>query len=240
MVKTINLISGPRNVSTALMYSFAERPDTRVIDEPLYGHYLRLTHAPQPHWDELIHLLETDGEKAVRESILTLPPDCDVYFIKNMAHHLIELDDAWLSEVENVFLIRDPEQMLPSLINQIAEPIGRDVALEAQANWFDRVRAEGKDPVVLDSKELLLDPEKILQELCERIGINFDPGMLSWEAGPREEDGPWAKYWYQNLHKSTGFAPYCEKTDPFPERLVPLLEETRPFYEKLYAEALKA
>ena len=34
----LNVWSGPRNVSTALMYSFAQRSDTRVVDEPLYAY----------------------------------------------------------------------------------------------------------------------------------------------------------------------------------------------------------
>ena len=236
----LNLISGPRNVSTALMYSFAQRSDTKVVDEPLYGHYLKLTEAPQPKWRQMIDVLENDGEKAVREIILSPPAGADIWFIKNMAHHFIELDDAWLSEVTNVFLIRDPEQMLPSLVNQIAEPIQRDVALQAQAEWFDGLVAEGQNPLVLDSKKLLLDPAGVLRELCERLEVTFDESMLQWPAGPREEDGPWAPYWYHNLHKSTGFGPYREKTEPFPEKLRDLLDESRPFYDRLYEKAIKA
>src|ERR687883_192922 len=44
----LSVWSGPRNVSTALMYSFRQRPDTLVVDEPLYGHYLRVTSADHP------------------------------------------------------------------------------------------------------------------------------------------------------------------------------------------------
>lgn len=235
--KILSLWSGPRNVSTALMYSFAEREDTAVNDEPLYGHYLSLTHAPQPHWNELIEVLETDGEKVVREVILN-PPDVPLFFIKNMAHHLIDLDAGFLDELTNVFLIRDPEQMLPSLVNQIAEPTPRDVALEQQATLFRDLAERGREPIVIDSKALLLEPEIVLRRLCERVEIPFDPAMLSWEPGPRPEDGPWAPYWYHNLHKSTGFAPYTEKTEPFPEALVPLLEASRPHYEFLLEQAL--
>ncbi|MCB1065375.1 MAG: sulfotransferase family protein [Verrucomicrobiae bacterium] len=239
--KIINLLSGPRNVSTALMYAFAQRADAAVVDEPLYGHYLRLTQAPQPHWQEMVEILETDGEKVVREVILSPPSGKGVWFIKNMAHHLIDLDFAWLSDprMVNVFLIRDPVQMLPSLINQIAEPTMRDAAYESQAQWFRELDAAGLNPQVLDAKALLLDPEGVLNELCQRLGIDFDPAMLSWEPGPRPEDGPWAKYWYHNLHRSKGFAPYTEKTEPFPERLQPLLEASRPHYEYLLGRAIQ-
>ncbi len=240
-VTIVNLLSGPRNVSTALMYSFAQRSDTAVVDEPLYGHYLRLTHAPQPHWEEMLEILETDGEKIVREVILSPPPGKAVWFIKNMAHHLIDLDVTWLSDprVVNVFLIRDPAQMLPSLINQIAEPTMRDAAYESQARWFRELDAAGLEPQVLDARALLLDPEGVLTELCRRVGIDFDPFMLAWEAGPRPEDGPWAKYWYHNLHRSTGFGPYTVKSEPFPDRLRPLLEACLPHYQFLLGRAIQ-
>lgn len=239
MTTTINLLSGPRNVSTALMYSFAQRPDTAVVDEPLYGHYLRHTRAPQPHCEELIEILETDGAKIVRDIILSPPPGKPVYFIKNMAHHLMNLDDSFLEKVTNVFLIRDPVQMLPSLIHQIDSPTPRDAAYVSQANTFQRLKAAGQSPVVIDSRELLLDPEGVLRELCLRTGIPFFPGMLAWEAGPRPEDGAWARWWYRNVHASTGFQPFKEKSEPFPERLRPLLEECLPHYETLRAEAVR-
>jgi hypothetical protein len=158
-----------------------------------------------------------------------------------MAHHLIEMDFGWLSDprMVNVFLIRDPEQMLPSLINQIEEPTMRDAAYESQARWFRQLDSGGLNPQVLDSKQLLLNPSDVLSELCRRIDIDFDPAMLEWEAGARPEDGAWAKYWYHNLHRSTGFAPYSEKTDPFPERLRPLLDESRPHYEYLLQHAIQ-
>lgn len=234
------LWSGPRNVSTALMYSFAQRSDAAVVDEPLYGHYLRVTGAEQPGRDELLPMLETDGEKAVRETILDPRIDKDVYFIKNMAHHLVDLDESFLSQLVNIFLIRDPAQMLPSLANQIPKPTMRDAGLRQQAGLFRRLQSLGQDPAVLDSRDLLLDPAQILRELCRRIDIPFEEAMLSWEPGPRVEDGPWAPYWYHSLHESTGFQPYREKTEPFPELLRPLLEECQPHYEFLYAHAIRA
>jgi hypothetical protein len=158
------------------MYSFAQRPDTRVVDEPLYGHYLKVTGAPHPGAAEVMAAMTTDGDQAVRESILGA---CDrpVLYVKCMAHHLIDLDLSFVDGISHAILVRDPR---------------------------------------------------------------VDPAMLSWPAGPRPEDGVWAKYWYDNVHKSTGFAPYRPKTEPFPAELRPLLQDCMPLYRELHGAAIRA
>lgn len=239
MTLRVNVWSGPRNVSTALMYSFAQRPDTRVVDEPLYAHYLRVTGIEHPGRDEVLAAQDGDGERVVRELILAehrLP----VVFFKQMAHHLVELDRGFLLQCANVLLIRDPAEVLTSLVRQLPQPRLTDLGLALQLEVVDALSAAGQEPPVLDAKELLLDPEGVLRRLCECLGIAFSPRMLSWPAGPRPEDGVWAKYWYQGLHRSTGFAPYRPKDEPPPAHVLPVLEEARPFYDALYARALKA
>lgn len=223
------------------MYSFAQRSDTDVVDEPFYGHYLNVTHAPQPHRDELIGILETDPEKILDEVIRGRRKVERNLFLKNMAHHMREMNLDWMEDpsVRTVFLIRDPRQMLPSLVNQIEEPNMRDAAYQAQFDWYDRLAAQGTEPIVIDSRLLLLDPRNVLEQLCTKLGIDFQPAMLSWEPGPRPEDGPWAPYWYHNLHRSTGFVPFREKKDPLPESLRPLWEECVPLYDKLLAYAIR-
>ena len=235
----INLLSGPRNVSTALMYSFAQRSDTRVVDEPLYGYYLAETGAQHPGAAQVIAAMNCDGHRVIKDIILG-PCDQSVLFIKNMPHHLINLDQTFLTKTTNIFLIRNPREMLPSLINQIPQPTLWDTALEIQAKLYDTLKKSGQSPPVLDAKELLLKPKSVLQRLCKKIGISFDEEMLHWQAGSRPEDGVWAPYWYHNLHKSTGFQKYKQKSEPFPEFLKSLLAECLPHYEKLYAVAIKA
>ncbi len=235
----INLCSGPRNVSTALMYAFAQRSDTHVIDEPLYAHYLRKTGAKHPGRRDILMAMEKDGTRVIKETLLG-PYDLPVLFVKNMGHHLIDLDWKFMDQMTTVILIRDPEQMLPSLVNQVPQPVLSDTALKMQRKVFDYLTARGHSPGVLDARELLLAPEKILQKLCARLALNFDPDMLKWEAGPIPEDGVWAPHWYHTIHKSTGFAPYKHKSEPFPEFLYPLLQECTPHYDYLYHHAIKA
>ncbi len=238
MTSAICLWSGPRNVSTALMYSFAQRDDIRVIDEPLYGHYLRVTGADHPGRDEIIAAMNCDGEAVMRE-IVQQPRGDRRLFLKHMAHHLVDIDHDFLQSTSNIFLIRDPREMLPSLTIQLPNARLFDTGLEQQWRLYSELRQAGQAPAILDSRELLLEPAGVLEQLCEHLDLPFDSGMLSWEAGPIPEDGVWAPHWYHNVHKSTGFAPYKAKTG-FPERLEALLAECAPWYEKLYARAIKS
>ena len=238
-MKAICLWSGPRNVSTALMYSFAQRADTRVIDEPVYGHFLRVSGADHPGREQVMAAMNCDGNEVMR-NLLAMPADgFEILFMKQMAHHLIDLDLGFMQETVNIFLVRDPEQMLPSLTIQLPHAGLADTGLKMQWELFADLAAAGQTPAVIDSRELLLDPAGVLQQLCRHLDIEYTENMLSWRAGPRDEDGVWAPFWYHAVHKSTGFAPYSHKSD-FPKHLAPLLEECAPWYEKLYAHAFRA
>jgi len=235
----LSVWSGPRNVSTALMYSFRQRRDTVVVDEPLYGHYLKTTGADHPGASEVMRTMEGDGRRVVGEVILG-PCERPVHFFKNMAHHLVGLDRTFLSRITNVLLIRDPQEMLPSLADQLSRPTLRDTGLGQQIEILDVMLRDDREPVVLDARELLLDPAGVLSEACGRLDLPFDGEMLRWPAGPKPEDGVWARHWYGSVRASTGFTPYKPKTAPYPERLEPLLRECLPLYERLRGYAITA
>jgi hypothetical protein len=237
-MKAVCLWSGPRNVSTALMYSFAERDDTRVVDEPLYGHFLRVTGTLHPGREQVLASVDCDGDRVMRGLLAEARTGPGILFMKQMAHHLVEIDTAFLEHTENVFLIRDPEQMLPSLTIQLPDAGLADTGLKKQWQLFESLVAAGQTPAIVDSRALLLNPAGVLGRLCEHLGIPFDRRMLNWSAGPRDEDGIWAPYWYHAVHRSTGFSPYRHKTD-FPDHLLPLLAECKPWYEKLHARAIR-
>lgn len=238
-MQAVCLWSGPRNVSTALMYSFAERNDTRVVDEPLYGHFLRVTGTVHPGRDEVLENVNCDGEAVMQKLLRCEDGDCDVLFMKQMAHHLVDIDRTFLENTKNIFLIRDPREMLPSLTIQLPEATLADTGLKMQWRLFESLRAAGQEPAIIDSRELLLDPPRVLAELCGALGIEFTEDMLRWPTGPRSEDGIWAKHWYHAVHQSNGFAPYTAKTD-FPAHLEALLAECSPWYEKLFEHAIRA
>ncbi len=237
--KRICLWSGPRNVSTALMYAFAQRSDTHVIDEPLYAHYLYNTDRATAHpgTAEVMASMSTDAEQVVREVILG-PCEKPVLFMKQMAHHLINIDLSFLHQTVNVFLIRDPREMLPSLTRVIGKPTLADTGLKTQHDLLIDLRAARQSPPILDARRLLENPAGVLRELCERLGLPFETAMLSWEAGGNSADGVWARYWYQNVHRSIGFAPYRPKSEPFPVELEDIWAECSGYYDVLRAEAI--
>lgn len=238
-MKAICLLSGPRNVSTALMYSFAQRQDTRVVDEPLYGHFLRVTGAEHPGREEVMAAVNCNGTEVMDELLGQSPTRAAILFMKQMAHHLVDIDDSFLQRTQNVFLIRDPREMLPSLTIQLPHAKLEDTGLKTQWQLYERLETRGQKPAVIDSRELLLDPAGVLRSLCSSLEIDFTDRMLSWDAGPRPEDGVWAPYWYHAVHKSTGFAPYVAK-GACPERLATLLADCKPWYDKLYDRAIRA
>ncbi len=235
----INIWSGPRNISTALMYSFAQRSDTTVVDEPLYAHYLTTTNADEYH----PHAADTLASQAadyndVLENIMLGPSDTPVLFFKQMTHHLVNMPWDFLKQMHNVILTRDPVDMLPSYATQVSQPTMLDVGYAEHIRLLDYLHSIGQNPCVIDSRRVLENPEKTLNRLCDHIGIPFETAMLSWPAGARPEDGAWAPAWYDSVHKSTGFSPYKPKTAPFPEKLKPLLAECQPLYEQLRAIAI--
>lgn len=221
------------------MYSFAERADTEVVDEPLYGHFLRTTGADHPGRDDIMAVINCDGPQVMHELLSESENSPELLFMKQMAHHLVDIDDGFLKQTQNIFLIRDPKEMLPSLTIQLPHAQLEDTGLRMQWQLFTALEADGQTPAIVDSRELLLDPPGVLRQLCENLGIEYTDSMLAWRAGPREEDGVWAPFWYHQVHKSTGFSPYVAKAD-FPKNLEPLLAECSPWYDKLYNRAIRA
>ncbi len=233
--------SGPRNISTALMYSFAQRSDTAVVDEPFYGHYLSQTAAREYHpgADEIIATMENNWRKVISDTILA-PTESPVIFFKMMTHHILEIDWEFMKNTVNVLLTRNPYDMLPSYIKTVAEPQMHDIGYADHIRLLDYLRSIGQTPPVIESETFLQNPPLVLQRLCAKIGIPFAETMLSWEAGKRPEDGIWAKHWYHNVHTSKGFHEYKPKTESFPDKLKPLLAECLPYYEQLAELAITA
>jgi hypothetical protein len=235
----LNLVSGPRNISTALMYSFAQRSDTLVLDEPFYAVYLSKTGATHPGRETVLQTLSRN-EKEVKTAISAVY-EKPLLFIKNMAHHMEVLEEPLISHAINVFLIRDPRQILASYAEVIAAPVMRDIGIEYQWKLFSALMESKKvRPIVVDAQLLLADPGAVLGALCAKCGLDFQQRMVHWPPGPKPYDGVWAPYWYANVHRSTGFERQPTSSRPLPERLNKLYLQAKSFYEKLLPFSIKA
>ena len=223
--------SGPRNLSTALMYSFASRADTTVSDEPLYAHYLAQTGLDHPMRDAVIASQSTDP--AVLVEALTGSAPTPVWYQKHMAHHLLpELGTDWLDALRHLVLLRHPRAIVASYQRKRARFDAADLGIGQLDALARTLEARGLEVVVLDTDALLVDPEGALRRVCGRLGIGFDPAMLTWEAGGHEADGVWAPHWYRAVHRSTGFGP----PQPVPTGVgahEPLVRALLPAYERL-------
>ena len=228
--------SGPRNISTALMRSWENRPDTAVVDEPLYAHYLQATGVDHPGRDEVVAAGEPDWRAVVAGLVGPAPPGVAVLYQKHMTHHLLpDIDRGWVAGLTNVLLIRDPREVVASYVRSRAEVTVDDVGLPQQVRLYEELAAAGPPPPVIDAADFLRAPEAHLRALCDHAGVAFTDRMLSWPPGPRATDGVWGRYWYDAVWASTGFAPYRPGRPALDGPAAEVAAACLPLYERLHA-----
>lgn len=232
---------GPRNISTALMRSWENRPDTFVVDEPFYAFFLKTTGADHPMCEEIVRQCETDWRKVVESLTRETRPGKAIYYQKQMSHHFLpQIERGWLTEVTNCFLIREPREMLVSYLKKMPHPSLADTGYPQLQDLFRHVRTvTGRVPPVVDSRDVLTDPRRVLGLLCDALGVPFADAMLHWPAGPRDSDGLWAPHWYPEVEKTTGFAPYRPHDAALPAELGGLYDQCRAAYDELYEHRLR-
>jgi hypothetical protein len=229
--------SGPRNISTAMMRAWENRPDTAVWDEPLYAHYLQSTGLVHPGSEEIIVDGLTDWRDVAARAIGSMPNDAEVFYQKHMTHHLLpDISREWMAQLTHVLLIRDPREVLLSYTRSRETVTLEDIGFTQQTALYDWVtQLQGQAPLVIDSGDFLRAPQIYLKKLCEHVGISFTEKMLSWPAGPRDSDGVWAPHWYASVENSTGFAPWRPRPGTLSGELAVIEIAARPHYEKLAA-----
>ena len=236
----IAMWSGPRNLSTAMMYSFAARSDCAVWDEPFYAPFLKKSGRLDPMLDEIFAQEETDPQIVAQRCVGTIPGGKSVFYQKHMPHHMIAgMPREWIKEMVNVFLIRHPARVIASYARKRENPTLEDIGIEMQAALFEEITlVSGSAPVVIDSSDIRRDPAAMLQKLCAAIGLSYDPTMLNWPAGGHASDGAWAPHWYPEVWKSTGFAPPEDDIPVLPDEFQLIADKALPYYERLAAFAL--
>lgn len=225
--------SGPRNISTAMMYAFGNRADCLAWDEPFYAFSLVHHGNDHPMRDAIIAANDSDWDRLVARCLETA--EKPVFYQKHMTHHMLpEIGTDWIDGMANAFLIRRPENVLASYVRKREAVNFDDIGFQRQGELFDRVAdALGEAPPVVDAYDVLSDPRGVLSMLCERLGVPFSETMLAWQRGFRPTDGVWGAHWYEAVAASTGFtAPGPEVAD-LPPHLLPIAEKARPIYERL-------
>ncbi len=234
--RTIAMWSGPRNISTAMMRSFGNRPDTFVSDEPLYANFLVRTGVDHPMRDEVIKSMESDWLKLTSYLSGDIPNKKGVWYQKHMTHHYQDGHElGWIDAFTNCFLVRHPARVILSYLKIFEIDSSDLLGFRQQKEIFDYVqKRNGSVPVVIDANDIARDPDRMLTLLCERIGIDFSRQMVSWPVGAREYDGIWTSYWYKNVNKSDGFIFNDSPVPDVPEKYSKIYEECLEYYSYLY------
>jgi len=230
----IAMWSGPRNLSTAMMYAFGNRADFAVWDEPFYAPYLQETGADHPMRSQIIGAHQADPQQVAAACIGSIPDEKPHFYMKHMPHHMVEgfpLD--WAKDCVNIHLIRHPARVIASYKEKREDVTLKDIGFIQQARLFDEIGG-----LVIDSADIREDPEEMLHLLCDAIGLSFDPAMLSWPAGGHKDDGVWAAHWYNAVHQSTGFAGPEGPLPTLTGREADLLAQALPSFERLSREKI--
>ena len=235
----IAMWSGPRNLSTAMMYSFGARSDSYVVDEPFYAAYLAKTGLDHPMRTEIMASQPQDGAEVERNLLAPVPGNRPHFYQKHMTQHMLPgIPRDWMKEVKNVFLIRHPARVVASYAKKREGPELADIGFRQQAELFDYACGLGQSPIVVDAADIRADPESALKQLCAALDLSWDAAMLGWPAGGHEQDGVWAKHWYGAVHRSTGFAEPEGNLPQLDTEYAALAQQALPYYERLEKKKL--
>ena len=228
--------SGPRNISTALMRSWSSRNDTFVSDEPFYGYYLKEKKLKHPMYKEIIKYYPSTYEDVVKQINLEVPNSQKIWYQKHMSHHISNLDDiSWIKKFENCILIRHPKCVINSYIKKNKLNHADELGYHQQYKIINFLKNINKKFVVIESSELLDNPEKILSQWCSKINITFDKSMLKWEKGNHPNDGIWWKHWYDNVINTNKFSRNITKDVSIQKKYKIIYKDCMFFYNKILA-----
>ena len=231
----VGMWSGPRNISTAMMRAWENRPDTVVVDEPLYAAYLARTGIDHPMREEVIASQPTDLLRAVSALEEPLPAGCRVHYAKHMSHHVSrDMDLAWTLRFRNMLLIRDPAEVVASYVRARESCEPEDIGLPQQGWLLELWDEHGAEVPIIDAGDFLRAPEAHLRWLCAWLEVPFTHRMLAWPTGPRESDGVWAPHWYAAVWASTGFEPWRPRQTTLSDHDAAVADACRPVYRSLY------
>ena len=241
--KILALWATPRSTSTAFEWMMRQRGDFLVEHEPFgegfyYGEDRRSRRdadVPARPGLDYASVWRSLRAQAARQPL----------FIKEFPHYIRDRSDAdFLSHFRHSFLIRDPAKSLPGIFHKWPDFTLEETGYVEQHALFERItELDGRAPPVMESGDLLRQPEAMVKAYCAAVDIPFIAEALTWDPGTRKEvswyDGG---SWHGHLRQSRGFearetSHYVSiDADPHLKRSY---EACRPHYEALYAHRLR-
>lgn len=237
--KRIALWSGPRDIATGMLYSFAQRDDATVSDEPLFGYYLGFSGIEIPFRKQVLEKMEIDPVKII-DMLVNCDLNKEILFIKNKSDQAVGLQWDFMTSFDNVFLISHPKRMILSNDQEKEEQQLLDTCYEVQYHQILYLIQLGIEPIVIDSDDLIKNPDVILSSMCAKLGIPFQSKMLKWEKSEKEVESLPSRNWCKNMHNTSSFKDVDQLSGKLSIQQEELLEECLPFYERIQKYAIKA
>lgn len=168
-------------------------------------------------------------------------------FTKDFPHYIEHAwNDAFLSHFTHSFLIRDPAKVATSMYKHWPDFVLKEIAVLEQRELFDRVADKlGHAPPLIDSDDLLENPQGIVAAWCKAVSIPYMENALSWEPSGNVGDHSWydGGSWHANLANSDGLKAqprrYIDISDA-PDRVKEIYNLVMPHYEHMHAHRLRA
>jgi len=243
MTIRIAMWSGPRNISTAMMRSWENRPDCSVVDEPFYAYYLQTTQHPHPMFNEVLASQSINYDE-VAKNLSKGPCNSPIQYQKHMTQHMLEnCDLSWTKDIRHCMLIRDPAYVVNSYTNSRGKCSAEDIGIKRQFELYEAIsELTGQNIPIIDSATVLNNSHKMIPAMCAALEITCEEevkdAMLNWPLGPRDSDGVWAEHWYHSVEKSTGFGEAKKQSFALTPAQMKVVDEVMPYYEQMKSKAL--
>lgn len=231
----------PRTTSTAFEWMMRMRGDMTCFHEPFGECWYQGDDALAPRLDADSPRQPGLTFAGVRAALADAAKSRPV-FSKDMPQFSDHMwSDDFFAAYTHAFLIRDPAKIMASMARTGEEFTLKEMGFEDQQRLFDILAdRDGHVPFVMDSDDIMEDPQAMVRMYCEAMGFDFKPEALSWEAGARSE-----VLWYDKdgkfhdmLKKSDGLKPQRRTyTDPadLPDWAKRQYDAAVPHYRYLHA-----
>ncbi len=245
MHKILALWAVPRSTSTAFEWMMRQRGDMDCLHEPFGEAWYQ---GEDPLWPRF-----KDGDvttpgltlDSVWQDIQARAARGPV-FLKDFPHYINHMwTPPFLAQMTHAFLIRDPAKTISSMYDKWPDFDEREVGFPEQRALFDLLWAlNGTPPPVIDSDDLLENPEGMVRAFCEAVDIPFLPEALSWEPGGDPSEHSWwdGGSFHHNLAKSTGLVPQKRKyveVNEAPVRVQRVHRRMKPHYDHMLQHRIR-